>query len=297
MTYPMSCMLKSGPLMTNYAMCLCLLLGGLTSAKNPIDKEPLVRLYSDESPGILQITFWPENFGQGDANANVDGTGFLVGREGYFITAAHVLQRYDARTHHLTAVIRQREFGGFGMWFDVVEKDEKHDVALCKILYFSTMKEPKGKLANGRPAGTFSPFVSLPISSEKAVPGQEVAILGFPLGSWASPVIQGGNVGATNAMLDAVQQFPAGRADLLVVSIAGNHGDSGCPLIDTYTGKVIGLIIQYVPAPLVQGVQQQSGLMVAIPAKWITEILDRNHVSYDPVFKSEDLVLGKAPGK
>ena len=94
--------------MINYFLCLCLLLGGLSSAKNPIDKEPLVRLYTEESAGVLQITFWPENLGQGDAKVNVDGTGFLVGREGYFITAAHVLQRYDATTHHLTAVIHQR---------------------------------------------------------------------------------------------------------------------------------------------------------------------------------------------
>ena len=202
----------------------------------------------------------------GPEPVNVDGTGFLIGREGYFITAAHVLQRYDAQTHRLTAVIHQRKYGGAGMWFDVVEKDEKHDIALCKILYFSSMKEPKGKLLNGRAPETFSPFVSLPITSDAPVPGQEIALLGFPLGSWASPVIQGGNVGATNAMLDAVQQFPVGRSELLILSVSGNHGDSGGRVVDTYKGKVVGMVIQYVPAPLVQGVSQQSGLMVAIPA-------------------------------
>jgi S1-C subfamily serine protease len=168
------------------------------------------------------------------------------------------------------------------MWFDVIEKDEKHDVALCKILYFSAMKEPVGKEAHGRPPDTFSPFVSLPISREKPVPGQEVAILGFPLGSWVTPVIQGGNIGATNATLDWVQDFPAGRHDLLVISISGNHGDSGCPLVDAHTGQVLGIITQYVPAPLAQNVVQQSGLMVAIPAKWITDILARNHIADAP---------------
>ena len=281
--------------MASSLICLLLLLGQSMLQSNSVDKEPLVRLYADEAPGILQITFWPENLGQ--ENVNVDGTGFLVGREGYFITAAHVLQRYDANTHRLTAVIHQRQFGGVGMWFDVVEKDEKHDVALCKILYFSAMKEPKGKSANGRPANTFSPFVSLPITNEKPLPGQEIAILGFPLGSWATPVIQEGNIGATNALLDAVQQFPAGRGELLIASVSGNHGDSGCPLVDAYTGKVLGMIIQYVPAPLAQGIPQQSGLMVAVPAKWITEILERNLVAHTPALKSEDLVLGKEADK
>jgi hypothetical protein len=93
--------------MTVYFAYLCLLIAGLFNLKGgPIDKEPLVRLYAEESPGILQITFWPDMTANSDAannipKVNVDGTGFLVGREGYFITAAHVLQRYDVASHRL----------------------------------------------------------------------------------------------------------------------------------------------------------------------------------------------------
>ena len=51
-------------------------------------------------------------------------------------------------------------------------------------------------------------------------------------------------------MLDAVPNLQAGRKDLLIVSVSGNHGNSGCPVISLLTGRVAGMIVQYVPAPL-----------------------------------------------
>jgi hypothetical protein len=226
----------------------------------------------------------------------VDGSGFLVGREGYFITAAHVLARYKASSGQQTATIHQRDRNGTGIWFDVVEIDQEHDIALCKLIGFKPMKEPSG---GTRPKASYRPITSLEISRESAVAGEPIAIVGYPLGSFASPVIQVGNIGATDAMLDVVPSFPAGRRDLLIVSVSGNHGDSGCPVISLLTGRVVGMIIQYVPAPLLsvgqgllrQDIPQQSGLMIAVPAQWVIQMLTRHGVANTAIAPREHLVM------
>jgi hypothetical protein len=59
------------------------------------------------------------------------------------------------------------------------------------------------------------------------------------------------------------------------------------------------MIIQYVPAPLLsigqgplrQDVPQQSGLMVAVPAQWITQIMSRHSVSNTGIAPKEHLVM------
>ena len=252
-----------------------------------------IQIASDDSPAVLQLVYWGEN-GQDPGAFNVDGTGFLVGREGYFITAAHV--RYKASSGQLTATIHQRDKNGSGLWFDVVEIDSEHDLALCKLKAFNPMKEPRN---SPRPKASYHPVTSLVISTESALAGEPIAIIGYPLGSFASPIIQIGNIGATDAILASVPNFPAGRHDLLIVSVAGNHGDSGCPVISLETGNVVGMIIQYVPAPLLsigqgplrQDVPQQSGLMVAVPAQWITQIMSRHSVSNTGIAPKEHLVM------
>jgi S1-C subfamily serine protease len=257
------------------------------------DGLSLAQVATESSPAIIQLTYWGE-FGQSPERFNVDGTGFLVGREGTFVTAAHVLGRYRPSSGQMSVIIHQRDKHGAGFWFDVIETDKDHDLALCQVKNFKPMKDPKAG-SSQRPLSTYRPITSLKISAASAVPGDLIATIGFPLGSFASPVVQFGNIGATDAMLEAVPQFPAGRRDLMIVSVSANHGNSGGPVISLRTGEVLGMIIQYVPAPLLQfngqGIPQQSGLMVAVPAKWIAELLDRHHVSNKPIGLKERIVL------
>jgi hypothetical protein len=84
----------------------------------------LVHVAADDSPAIFQIVYWGPD-GHDPSAFNVDGTGFLIGREGFFITAAHVLERYKASTGQLPAVVHQRDKSGSGHWFNVIEKDSE----------------------------------------------------------------------------------------------------------------------------------------------------------------------------
>jgi hypothetical protein len=254
-----------------------------------------IEIASKDSSAVVQLEYWGEGSTR-PPHPTVVGTGFLIGREGYFVTAAHVLARYKPNSPQLTATTHQRDKNGIGVWFDVIEMDRGRDLALCKLKGFAPFKEPNGGV---RPKSTYRPITSLRISEGSAIAGEPIAIVGYPLGSFASPVIQTGNIGATDAMLETVPNFPAGRRDLLIVSVAGNHGDSGCPVISLITGDVIGMLIQYVPAPLEsvgqrdsrQEVLQQSGLMVAVPAQWMIQMLTRHSVSNVAIELKEDLVM------
>ena len=64
-----------------------------------------------------------------------------------------------------------------------------------------------------------------------------------------------------------------------------NKGNSGSPVIEVKSGKVIGLIIQEIPAPLFSGFEnlpmsQNSGIALAAPAEWVIQILKKHNVPF-----------------
>jgi len=211
------------------------------------------------------------------ANSGVVGTAFLVTPDGYFVTAAHVLEQYKPKSAQMTVGMRQRSGDMGGVWFDVVEKDVAHDLALCK----TSVPLPKFVPREENP-GTEQPIASLRVSLAAPVTGQLIAIAGFPLGSW-NPAIQFGTVAAIRTTNPNAGRVPAGQRELLQISASGNKGNSGSPVISLDTGDVIGVVVQAQPAPLfstVQGVPlaQSSGIMLAVPASWVQDLLERHGI-------------------
>jgi S1-C subfamily serine protease len=229
---------------------------------------------------VMPMMYWGPHADNG-SDAGVVGSGFLINDEGYFITAAHVLSVYVPNSGQLTATRRSRNGDGAGLWFDVIEKDEQHDLALCKLKGF-VAHFPKSILAQLQ-KGSEQPFASLAVSAEKPETGRFILIAGFPLGSW-NPAVQLGTVAATQTVNPNIPGVPAGRRELLQISVSGNKGNSGCPVIDLRSGRVIGVIIQEMVSPLYSSVQgplpfgQSSGIMLAAPAHWIQELLERHQV-------------------
>jgi len=211
------------------------------------------------------------------ADWGVVGTAFLVTPDGYFVTAAHVLEQYKPKSAQLTVSMRQRSGDMGGVWFDLVEKDEAHDLALCKTVF----PLPRFVARKDNP-GMEQPISTLHISSTPPLTGQFIAIAGFPLGSW-NPAVQFGTIAAIRTTNPNAGRVPAGQRELLQISASGNKGNSGSPVIDLDTGDVIGVIVQAQPAPLfgsAQGVPlaQSSGIMLAVPASWVSDLLSRHGV-------------------
>jgi S1-C subfamily serine protease len=210
-------------------------------------------------------------------NMQVVGTGFLVTPDGYFVTAAHVLQCYEPKSAQMTLGLRERSGAGSGVWFDVIEKDEAHDLALCKTTLPLKFVESKDN------PGSEEPMASLHVSAMQPDAGDFIAIAGFPLGSWF-PAIQFGTVAATRTTNPNAGRVPAGQRELLQISASGNKGNSGSPVISLDTSDVIGVIVQAQPAPLfstTEGIPlaQSSGIMLAVPAKWVQDLLKRHNVT------------------
>jgi S1-C subfamily serine protease len=136
----------------------------------------------------------------------------------------------------------------------------------------------------------------LAIAQSAPQAGRFILVSGFPLGSW-TPAIQFGLLSATETRYAEapIARLPKDTFELLQISVSANHGNSGGPVIDLRSGRVVGVILSIVPAPLAIGGQQiwsdksfdMSGIMLAAPAKWINALLSRHGV------KSEGIREGK----
>jgi S1-C subfamily serine protease len=211
--------------------------------------------------------------------ATVVGSAFLINADGYFVTAADVLQPYQPISA-LTLMMKQRDAdSASAVHFDVVESDFQHDLALCRVRPFVARKlDP----ANSKQ--TTLPISTLDVSSETLQPGEFVAIAGFPLDSWDA-AIRFGNVAATRT----VNPNMASQGGLIQISASGNAGDIGGPVISLRTGKVVGVIVETFGVPaLVPGTShleqfpmalQNPGIILATPASRIRDLLLRNHIT------------------
>ena len=227
---------RSGRLLAS--TCLALALGaGLTLATPlPIQAYDAPASFSDlveaVSPSVVNITtsavistpampmprFPPGNpFGdffdqfngpEGDAQQRSEalGTGFLISKDGYVVTNAHVIEQADEITVEL--------YSGKKLAAKVIGVDPKTDIALLKV----EAEEPL-------------PFTSFGDSDKMRV-GDWVVAVGNPMGQGFS--VSAGIVSARNRELSGTYD------DYLQTDAAINRGNSGGPLFNT-DGQVIGV--------------------------------------------------------
>ena len=188
------------------------------------------QIYQRSARGVVEIeaTFttsasegsFPFSIPLGPQTEQALGSGFVVSKDGYVLTNAHVVSS-DGQTAKTVKVV----FKGPGsqtkqVTGTVVGADNTSDVALIKV-------DPSK-------IGTLD---VLPLGSSTAVqPGEPVVAIGNPLGYDFS--ITSGIVSATNRDL----QSPNGAtiSNGIQTDAAINEGNSGGPLIDS-TGHVIGI--------------------------------------------------------
>jgi S1-C subfamily serine protease len=296
-------------------LAMCALLGGITNAQAHKDIQQLVL---EETPtafyAALPVTAWVDETvpsQEGKIGAFVIGTAFVVNNQGDFITAGHVASTIQVGSGtntlkvRLTIGLRQKKVGAIDVPFKIVELDSDHDLALCHVdgLHGVTFAETGvQKLAHPEQPGGLTakemsrPFASLSIDQGAPQAGRFIIVSGFPLGSW-TPAIQFGLLSATETVYPGapIARLPKDTSELLQISVNANHGNSGGPVIDLRSGRVVGVILSIVPAPLTIGGKQiwsdsgfeMSGIMLAAPAKWVNALLSRHGV------RSEGIKEGK----
>ncbi|HTX68940.1 MAG TPA: trypsin-like peptidase domain-containing protein [Thermoleophilia bacterium] len=182
------------------------------------------QIYSNLSGGVVMVlsdfgSSGTDVFGQSQSSQAL-GTGFVVDKQGYILTNAHVVDESGQRASSVTVVFNKGGSETTRVTGQLVGVDVGSDVAVIKV-------DPS-KVGNLNP---------LPLgNSDQVQVGEPVVAIGNPLGYDFS--ITSGIVSAIGRSLQAPngQTIPNG----IQTDAAINQGNSGGPLIDS-SGKVIGI--------------------------------------------------------
>jgi S1-C subfamily serine protease len=181
------------------------------------------QIYTDLSGGVVMVLSefggsGTDQFGQSQS-AQALGTGFVVDKDGYILTNAHVVDESGQRATSVTVVFNKGGSETQRVPGQLVGVDVGSDVAVIKV-------DPSKVELKPLPTG----------NSDEVEVGAPVVAIGNPLGYDFS--ITSGIVSATGRSLEAPngQTIPNG----IQTDAAINQGNSGGPLIDA-SGKVIGI--------------------------------------------------------
>lgn len=170
------------------------------------------------------------------------GSGFVVGRERWIITNAHVVEVGGGRGGRV-----QVRFGsGTTLSATIIDVDPSHDLAILEVQ--GTVPSPPLELAD----------------SDRVEVGQTVLAFGSPFGLDGT---------LTQGIVSARRDVPGiggGMARRLIQTDAPiNPGNSGGPLVDR-RGRVIG-----VNTAILSRTGGSHGIGFAVPANYVSEVLDR----------------------
>ena len=179
----------------------------------------------------------------GNTVATSTGTGFVVDRNGYIVTNAHVV---DGGAEFLVVFADGRRTGA-----ELIGSDPISDLAVIRVNVAVPAVVPLG-------------------DSNALLPGQPVIAIGSPLGAFTNTVTQG-VVSAVGRSL-APQPGQPELSGLVQHDAAINPGNSGGPLLN-FAGEVIG--VNTLGIQTTEDGQPAQGLFFAIPSNTVREIANR----------------------
>jgi S1-C subfamily serine protease len=197
------------------------------------------------------------------------GSGFVVDDGTVLVTNAHVLPEPGTLPIPQLAVLTTRADGGRdARMAELLGVDRAHDLALLRL------------------AGP--PLPALELAEPGAVrEGMDVALMGFPIGGVLgySAVTHRGIVSSITAIalpslnarqLDekAIVQLREGPFEVYQLDATAYPGNSGGPLLDAQTGRVVGIVNMV----LVRGTRESAlsnptGITYAIPVRFVRDLL------------------------
>ena len=209
------------------------------------------------------------------------GTGFAVGDGSRIVTNAHVLNTIEEKKRLGRLRLLHGEFPTEGVAARVLEKDERHDLALLEV---EGAELRPLRLADG--AGVQE--------------GEAVAFTGYPIG-----FVLGANPTPHQGIVSAISPIalPARTAreidkemvgflnepyDIVQLDATAYPGNSGSPVFRISSGEVIGIInMVFVKGKKEHILKEPSGIVYAIPAKFAAELIKATRD--DPEKSGQDL--------
>ena len=210
------------------------------------------------------------------------GSGFVVGDGTLVVTNFHVLPqageadpapRADGEAGRRIAVLAGRRAGG----------PESADLRLARIVASDRTRD----LALLRIDGAPLPTLALE-EPGRAREGQAVALMGFPVGGALgfAPVTHRGIVASITtvalpapsaAQLDprAISRLREGNFEVLQLDATAYPGNSGGPLLDAASGRVLGVVnMVLVKGSRESALASPTGITYAIPVRYLRALLD-----------------------
>lgn len=191
----------------------------------------LIKQIEEVKKSIVAIGFTPD-----PQQITIVGSGFAVSDDGKILTAGHLYnqlnetQRQNLKANVMNGKIQDDVESYKWLPITLIKKDDANDLALFQLdnEYKNTML---AKLGLG--------------DSDKIEIGQEAYFIGFPYAAqlindgFGLTLITGKGI-ISNIKRDGID--PEHKRNWLIVDAISNPGNSGCPLIDIETGKVIGVM-------------------------------------------------------
>jgi S1-C subfamily serine protease len=222
----------------------------------------------------------------------VIGTGVIVGTSGEVITANHVItyllqdisviNAAGGRVAGLIGVVERPAqtstgteiFGNSRTYsLTVLAQDPIHDLALIRAAN-SDIFAPTRVVKSPGYAPQSARIAS--ISEKHLEDGEDIFVCGFP--NWSDSLITTSGRVATAWSSEGVPDQNNGidEVDKIKLDIRINSGNSGGPVFDSDDGSLVAIV-----EGVQSGAVSSGGLGIAIPAKYVTELLDRQHVKWN----------------
>ncbi len=166
------------------------------------------------------------------SRVSIRGTGFIISRDGRFITCAHVYKQIPQNElSYLEVSVSGKTDGKKILHYDrykveLLKMDEENDLALMKII--SDKKDFK-------PIEGFGELESIK-------EGDEIVFIGYPLATELLSMQFGITMSANHCMISSVKRRSVdGSVHFFMVDTHINNGSSGSPVFLRDTGKIIGI--------------------------------------------------------
>lgn len=144
------------------------------------------------------------------------GTGFIISKEGYAITCNHVIE--DA-TEIFVRINNNN--GNDVVSADVVSSNKEYDYAIIKL--------------------ESNEYNFAELSTKDSIElGNDIIILGYPFGKKLNDNVMELNLSFTRGYISSVQN--QNNIERVLLDISAKSGNSGSPVIDMNTGKVLGIL-------------------------------------------------------
>jgi S1-C subfamily serine protease len=240
------------------ALALCLWTGA---------RAGLVEVIEVTKPSVVAVGLYDPT---GSPRFGFRGTGFAVNGGNDLVTNLHVLPQVPGDRPGVRLAVLVRRPGAEPELRDaaVVRSDDEHDLVLLRI---------QGP-----------PLPPLPLADPEAVhEGTSIAVIGYPIGGALgfTPVTHRGIVSSITAIAlpmpssrqlneRTVARLRKGSFDVYQLDATAYPGNSGGPVVDADTGKVVGVINMV----LVKGTRESAltnptGISYAIPARFVADLL------------------------